>query len=151
MFSYICNRQMLRSCVDASLFVEVNISHHFSSAWVLLCDFKWALWLNTLLHFEQGNGFSPVWNLSCFLKHHSCQISCLIWSRHAAFHLCGSLHGYLEYHHDQIFCHLVLYCKLAEIRYFWCPVLIPKSGQIGRISPDIRPGYPVFWWFLLIS
>ena len=24
------------------------------------------------------------------------------------------------------------------------PVLIPKSGQISRISPDIRPGYPVF-------
>ena len=108
---------MLRSCVDASLFVEVNISHHFSSAWVLLCDFKWALWLNTLLHFEQGNGFSSVWNLSCFLKHHSCQISCLIWSRHAAFHLCGSLHGYIECHHDQIFCHL--WSKSMTFLLYW--------------------------------
>ena len=36
--------------------------------WALLCALKWAILLNTMLHFEQGKSFSPVWILSCFLE-----------------------------------------------------------------------------------
>ena len=39
-----------------------------SPVWVLSCIFKWPLWLNTLTHLEQANGFSPVWVNSCLFK-----------------------------------------------------------------------------------
>ena len=53
-------------------------------------------------------------------------IPCHSWSRSLAFIMCD------------------LKTRLAGIWLFYNPVLIPKSGQMGRISPDIWPGYPVF-------
>ena len=36
--------------------------------WVLSCIFKWPLWLNTLTHLEEANGYSPVQVLACLFK-----------------------------------------------------------------------------------
>ena len=83
----------LLTCVDPFIFLKVNIcciSHHFSPVWVLICVFKWAHWLNTLSQFWKGNWL--------FYLVDPYQMSCNIWSRHMAFHLCGSFHVYLECH-----------------------------------------------------
>ena len=40
----------------------------FSSVWILSCLFKWLAWLNFLSHIEQLNGFSSVWILSWVFK-----------------------------------------------------------------------------------
>ena len=43
--------------------------YHFTSLWIFLsCLFRWLDWLNFQSHFEQLNGFSPVWILSWIFK-----------------------------------------------------------------------------------
>ena len=48
-------------CLGPFIFFQVPVQ-------VLLCVFKLAVLLNTMLHFEQGKSFSPMWILSCFLE-----------------------------------------------------------------------------------
>ena len=44
----------------------------FSSVWILSCFSRLPESLNALLHFEQWNGFSSEWILSCFFKWEVC-------------------------------------------------------------------------------
>ena len=65
---YVCPSILLQSSKSWNALSNLEQGNGFSPVWILSCYFKVPHWLKTLSHLVHANGLSHVWVLSCFFE-----------------------------------------------------------------------------------
>ena len=98
LFSCVCPSMLLQSSKSWNALSNLEQGNGFSPVWILSCYFKVPLWLKTLSHLVHANAFSPVCVLQCFFKALNYGMPCQTWNKEMASLLCEFCHASSKSH-----------------------------------------------------